>query len=50
MYLSRLVTIFELHVKKISPIVGIGECELVYSIVDHPKSDNGVMIITYILY
>ena len=32
--------------KKISPVVGIGEYEIVYSVEDHPKSDNGVRIYT----
>lgn len=32
--------------KKISPIAGIGEYEMVYSVEEHPKSDNGVMIYT----
>lgn len=32
--------------KKISPIVGIGDYVIVYSVEDHPKSDNGVRIYT----
>ena len=32
--------------KKISPIAGIGEYEMIYSVEEHPKSDNGVMIYT----